>query len=148
MIVYRICSAAFPKNDGEGASIAGGRWNQKGTALIYCAENSSLAALEVLVHASELPADKVIIEVDIPEEVSILKIPETGLPKNWSDVVAPSETQALGTAWASSGSTAVLSVPSTVNPRERNYLLNPAHPDFRKIKFSKPQRFVFDPRLK
>jgi RES domain-containing protein len=37
---------------------------------------------------------------------------------------------------------------SVVVPYERNYLLNPAHPDFPKIRFSAPKPFVFDKRLK
>jgi hypothetical protein len=28
-----------------------------------------------------------------------------------------------------------------------NYLLNPAHPDFKKIRPGKPESFTFDPRL-
>lgn len=147
MTAYRICSAEFPKNDGDGAKQAGGRWNHKGTAMIYCAENSSLAALEILVHGTELPANKVIIEAEIPDDL-ILALQAEALPKGWSDLVAPVETKALGTAWAGKGTTAVLSVPSVVNQTERNFLLNPEHPDFKKIKFSRPQPFVFDPRLK
>ena len=53
----------------------------------------------------------------------------------------------IGTSWAKSGATAVLSAPSVVVPNERNYLLNPAHPDFSKIRFSAPKPFVFDKRL-
>jgi hypothetical protein len=32
-------------------------------------------------------------------------------------------------------------------PHESNYLLNPAHPDFKKITLGKPELFSFDPRL-
>ncbi|MEO5924239.1 MAG: RES family NAD+ phosphorylase [Bryobacteraceae bacterium] len=57
-------------------------------------------------------------------------------------------TQGLGSRWAAGKVTAVMSVPSAVIPHERNYLLNPAHPDFAKIKFKRPRPFVFVPRLK
>jgi len=30
---------------------------------------------------------------------------------------------------------------------ELNYLLNPAHQNFRKIAIGKPEKFTFDPRL-
>ena len=30
---------------------------------------------------------------------------------------------------------------------ETNYLLNPAHPDFKKVNIGKPEPFAFDPRL-
>jgi len=63
--------------------------------------------------------------------------------------VAPRSADALkdiGTAWASSGTTAVLLVPSAV-VNEQNYLLNPLHPDFAKLTMGTPERFDFDSRL-
>lgn len=51
------------------------------------------------------------------------------------------------THWAKGLSTAVLSVPSAVIPCERNYLLNPAHPEFGRIWFASPEPFYFDDRL-
>jgi RES domain-containing protein len=44
--------------------------------------------------------------------------------------------------------TAVLKVPSAIIDLEYNYLLNPAHPDFEKIKIRSVNKFTFDPRLK
>lgn len=41
--------------------------------------------------------------------------------------VATKKTKDIGTSWAKSGATAVLSVPSVVVQNERNDLLNPAH---------------------
>jgi RES domain-containing protein len=41
----------------------------------------------------------------------------------------------------------VLELPSVIIRGEPNYLLNPAHPDFRKIVIGKPEPFSFDPRL-
>ncbi|HZP41975.1 MAG TPA: hypothetical protein VFD84_10765 [Candidatus Binatia bacterium] len=38
-------------------------------------------------------------------------------------------------------------MPSAVVPEERNYLLNPAHRDFRRIAFGAPRPFSFDPRV-
>lgn len=148
MTVYRICKAKYPANDGEGARLAGGRWNHKGTPLVYCGATASLCALEVLAHSAKLPADMIVIGAGIPKSVSIRTIEETDLPANWRGPVATRKTKDIGTSWAKSGATAVLSVPSVVVPNERNYLLNPAHPDFSKIRFSTPKPFVFDKRLK
>ncbi len=147
MTVYRICKAKYPANDGEGARLAGGRWNHKGTPLVYCGATASLCALEVLAHSAKLPADVIVIGARIPQSVSIRTIEETDLPATWSGPVATRKTKDIGTSWAKSGATAVLSVPSVVVPNERNYLLNPAHPDFSKIRLSAPQPFVFDKRL-
>jgi RES domain-containing protein len=41
----------------------------------------------------------------------------------------------------------VLAVPSAIVPRETNYLLNPAHPDFRRLRIGRPEPFSLDPRM-
>jgi RES domain-containing protein len=88
-----------------------------------------------------------VIPVEIPSGVSVREVGETDLPRSWRTTPAPPALQELGTRWASAGLTAVLSVPSVVVPRERNYVLNPAHPDFRLIRPGSPEPFVFDPRV-
>jgi len=55
--------------------------------------------------------------------------------------------QALGDCWIESKESAVLEVASIVVPHEHNYLLNPAHPDFKNIATEPPSLFHFDPRL-
>ena len=56
-------------------------------------------------------------------------------------------TRELGTTWADAMETVLLVVPSTVLPRERNYLINPQHPDFSRITFHEAEPFSFDKRL-
>ena len=41
----------------------------------------------------------------------------------------------------------MLAVPSAIVPPESNYLLNPAHPDFKRIKIGKLSTVETDPRL-
>jgi len=41
----------------------------------------------------------------------------------------------------------VHAVPSVIIPREMNYLINPAHPQFEELIWREPQPFRFDPRL-
>jgi len=127
VIVFRLGSSRHPANDGIGASLYGGRWNHKGTAVIYTAESRSLCALEILANADELADDYVATPIEMPDELDI--------------------TRDIGTNWQKALATAVLSVPSAVIPRERNYILNPAHPDFNRIRFSSPEPFYFDDRL-
>jgi RES domain-containing protein len=51
MQVYGLAKANHPRDlSGIDARIAGGRWNVKGTALLYTAENRALATVEYLVH--------------------------------------------------------------------------------------------------
>ena len=150
MRVYRICKKAHAAFDGEGARLHGGRWNRRGTAVIYASESLSLAALELLVHAepSLLPADLVSVIADVPESVSIESVAARELPRDWRRYPAPEALADRGTEWAKSGRTAVLAVPSALIPRERNFLLNPAHPDFRKIRPQTPEPFALDARLR
>jgi len=148
VIVYRICSSKYPINDGEGSRLYGGRWNHKGTPLLYCRSTISLCALEVLANSSGLPASMVVIAAETPDNLVIPAYTENDLPFDWNAPIPPSLTKELGTIWAKSMSSLAISVPSAVVPDERNYLVNPRHPDFSKIKFSAPKPFVFDPRLK
>jgi RES domain-containing protein len=59
MRAYRLCRARYPAYDGEGARRAGGRWNSKGTRILYMSENRSLSVLEVLVHLTDTLPDKI-----------------------------------------------------------------------------------------
>ena len=147
LVKSRFAATAF---DGEGARRQAGRWNSEGTPVVYAASTVSLAALELLVHADveDMPPGYVVIPVDIPESVRIESIEISTLPKRWRECAPyPRRCQALGDAWFVSKRTAVLTVPSVVVPMERNCLLNPAHPDFRKLLIGKPEIFRFDERL-
>jgi RES domain-containing protein len=148
--VWRICKRAHAAFDGEGARKAGGRWNPRGVAVVYASETLSLAALELLVHADPalLPEDLVAIEADVPETVPVRRIEPETLPRGWRRHPSPQALASLGGDWAKSLETAVLSVPSALVPREANFLLNPAHADFRKIRVGKPEPFDLDPRLR
>ena len=150
--VYRICKTKYATTafDGEGAFRFGGRWNRRGTRMIYTAESLALAALEMLVHLDD---DDLILAysylvADIPAELILPVMDFRSLPKKWNASPTPASLQQLGDAWVREQVSAVLEVPTAIVPREKNYLLNPAHPDFVKIKLKKPERFVFDERLR
>lgn len=135
--------------DGEGARIYGGRWNSPGTPVVYTAQSESLAALELLVHlhSSELLTSYSAIPVDFDDDL-VEVLPPAKLPRNWSAHPAPSALQQIGDRWAAAGRSLVLQVPSAIVPREHNYLLNPIHPDFRRVVIGRASRFRFDPRLR
>jgi RES domain-containing protein len=148
--VYRLCKtkhAASPL-DGEGARKRGGRWGPAGIPIAYCSATISLCALELLVNmdVSVAPTDYVSIAVTIPDE-DIEDLPEKVLPKGWEGFPYPGKVQALGRDWAVSKRSLVLRVPSAVVPVERNYLVNPLHPDFPRVTWKVPRPFAFDPRL-
>jgi RES domain-containing protein len=116
--------------------------------MLYCGATASLCVLEVLARSAMLPADMIVVQARIPHSLSIRTVEESDLPPNWSSPMPSKKTRDLGTDWIKSGATAVLSVPSVIVPSEKNYLLNPAHPDFARIRFLLPRPFTFDRRLK
>jgi RES domain-containing protein len=149
--VWRITSARFADSafDGEGARRYGGRWNHPGTALVYCSATLSLAALEYFVHLEpELAPDGLVaVAAEIPAAVAVELLEVAVLPADWRAYPAPDRLRDLGSGWVRGGRTAVLSVPSSVIPHERNLLLNPAHPDFARIRRRDAEPFSFDPRM-
>ena len=149
LTVWRLVTARFARSafSGDGARLYGGRWNRKGVPLVYTAATQSLAMLEMLVHDEPLRARYVIIEARIPSGVRIDRVMVEDLPADWRNIAAREKLQAIGTEWAKKRSAAVLAVPSAVIPAESNYLLNPLHRDFRRIRVGKPQRFETDLRL-
>jgi RES domain-containing protein len=148
--VWRLVAAlhAAKAFTGEGALLAGGRWNSKGGRMVYTASTLSLAALEILVHAEfpEIGLEYVSIPVEVEKE-NIQKLPDAKLPKDWQVEPSPVSTRKIGDAWLASGHSAVLEVPSKIIPAEKNYLLNPLHADFSKLRIGKKSRFSFDARL-
>jgi RES domain-containing protein len=147
--VWRLCKRRHAALDGEGARLAGGRWNSRGTAVVYASDSLSLAALELLVHCDPalLPDDLVAIAIGIPDGLAIRRVEAADLPRSWRRHPAPESLARMGDEWAKGRTSAVLSVPSAVVPGERNVLLNPAHPDFRRIRAGRSEKFALDARL-
>jgi RES domain-containing protein len=132
---------------GEGAARTGGRWNSRGVSVVYTSSTKSLAAVESLVHLNPPVFFKyVAFRIDFDDaliEVALL----SSLPADWTAQPPPPSSKAVGDVWVRDGRSAVLAVPSVIVSGETNYLLNPAHPDFRKISIGKPEAFAFAPRL-
>ena len=133
MTVFRIVKTKKATADlsGTGAYTYGGRWNNKGTYMVYTSENSSLAFLENLVHQeeSELPPDLYIAEIFFPDTAPLLSVPDKTYPPDWQHLENVRCKQ-LGDHWMSSLEFMAVKVRSAVNPSEFNYLLNPLFPGF------------------
>jgi RES domain-containing protein len=145
IIKRRHIKTAF---NGSGARNYGGRWTSPGVTVVYTAETQSLAVLEVLVHldSPELLQKYLLISVEIDESL-VSDIERSQLPRNWRTDPAPGKVRSIGDRWILAGTSAVLRVPSALIPAENNFLLNPLHPGFRKLRIRKPVNFRFDPRL-
>jgi RES domain-containing protein len=131
--------------DGEGARLAGGRWNSPGRAVVYMAESVALAVLENLVHMArqDFPVGYVCVAAVISDGMDIA----TDLNLRLRVDLRELSSQGLGDWWIDSKESAVLEAPSALVADEHLYLLNPAHPDFVRIVADPPALFHFDPRL-
>jgi RES domain-containing protein len=149
VFVWRLTHHKHVAPDGEGARRYGGRWNRPGTPIVYTSGTLSLAVLEFLVHVDSdiLPESLVSVRATIPESLLIQAIHHSELPRNWKEKIIPVAVQDLGTSWANAATSPVLKVPSVVIEHEWNYVLNPLHPDFKKIRWESAVPFSFDPRF-
>ena len=137
---------------GIGAALTEGyRWNSLNTYLVYTAASRALAMLEVSVHldlSEDLPTDRYYVEIDIPEEITILELNQEDLPENWDAKPPILATQYIGDDFVADGLAAILKVPSSIVPPEFNYLINPNHPDAQKITVVSTTPLSFDRRFK
>lgn len=145
---WRLVSAARLATafDGEGSYRYGNRWIEPGTRVVYLASTTSLAALEVLAHAGtpDHLTEFMAVPVAIPQQ---LVNDLDGLPADWRQSPAPLSTRRTGTAWANSGASAVLRVPSVIVPWEFNFVVNVIHPGFAELELGEARPFRFDRRL-
>jgi RES domain-containing protein len=148
MITFRIAITKY-----AGSLLASGnpaRWNSKDVKVIYTAGSRSLACLENVVHRSSLGLKDNfrIMQIEIPGGLLMDEIKISSLDPGWRAYNQYPYTQALGDEWVNRSATAVLKVPSAIIPEEFNYLLNPLHRDFHKIKYLGSEPFDFDERIK
>jgi len=149
MEVYRISKCEFIDDlSGTGAALYGGRWNSKGSYILYTAATPSLALLESVVHISNIPvAAYCMITLEIPEN-NILEIERDDLPSNWQNHPPPSVLKKIGDQFLRENKRLSLKLPSAIMPEDFNYLLNPSHPDFKKVKVINRRTVPIDDRLK
>ena len=135
--------------DGEGAYLYGGRWSSAGTRLSYTSEHQSLAMLEYFVHldADDAPEDLMLASADVPDDVSREQIEIADLPANWRETPAPPELSRLGDDFIRRAQHCLLIVPSVLAKAERNWLLNPRHPEFPRITIRASEPLSYDARM-
>ena len=133
---------------GEGSRLYGGRWNSRGMAVINVSEHESLAALEVFVHTMPLsPTERYFsFRLDWDDKLTEY-FPIRNLPPGWNAEPPASASMEIGDEWVRRGRSAVLALPSLLSTSELNFLLNPKHPDFKRIKMGSPVEYRFDPRI-
>ena len=150
MKVFRLSKKKYAEElSGKGASKSGNRWNSKGTEIIYTAESRSLAMAELVIHLSlvTLPRDFVMMEIDIPETIKIKELKLSELQENWNQHPTAVSTQKIGDKFIGSTTHCVVKVPSALVNGDFNYLLNPYHKDFKKIKIENIYDFPINRRI-
>lgn len=150
MEVYHLGKTKFAKQlNGEGARLHGGRWNMIGIPCIYTSETKALSILE---YAANVPLE----EMPFSISITVYTIPDNSwkefgldeLPKNWSQIPAPRETKEWGNRHLQEAKFPALKLPSVIIHSEFNFILNPLHPDFKKVSVKEVHSFTFDTRIK
>ncbi len=150
MNVYRLTRKKYANElNGKGAAKFGNRWNSKGVEMVYTADSRSLAMAEVAVHLTlaNLPKDFVMLEIEIPQEISISKLSETDYPDHWNSHPPRTTSQKFGDYFIQLGAYCVLRVPSAVVLGDFNFLINPNHELFKKISIVNQSDFLMDSRM-
>lgn len=143
MVLYRLTKKKYSNElSGIGAAKFGNRWNSKGVEMIYTAENKALSLLEVYVHldTDTIPNDYILLTIYLPDNVEIFQMKQT---HNFE----LKKTRKMGDEFIDKNQFLVMKVPSAIVPGEYNYLLNPDHKDFSKLKIIDSNPFPFDKRL-
>lgn len=141
-----LCPSPRAAFSGEGAAIAGGRWNRRGTRVAYASSTRSLAILEILatIDRADAPSDYVFVSATL-EEHEIERL--ATLPPTWR---APARSEAsieIGENFLAELKHLALAVPSAIVPHEYSYLINPRHPAFESLRVAETMEpFTFDAR--
>jgi len=145
---WRVAKVRHPAYDGTGARLYGARWNSPGQAVIYAADSFAGALLEIIAHSLRprtLPGSHHAVRIDIPDDLVESLAPDA-LP-GWESKGSP-EALAFGDAWLAERRSAALVVPAVpARPVGRNVLINPDHPDARRLVVSEPFDVPWDDRL-
>jgi RES domain-containing protein len=150
MKVFRLSRSKFAGDlSGKGAEIAGGRWNSKGTAMLYTSQSVALCTVEIAVHTplGNIPTDYTLVTIEIPDDLPKEELATGDLPVDWKTLPHSHSTQLIGDDFISAGKNAILKVSSAVIPGEYNFLVNPLHPDSTRILVISAEPYEFDSRL-
>ena len=151
-LIWRLASPAYAHSlDGEGARLAGGRWNSPGQRMIYASSHLSLSVLEVFVHIppslrDDLPELEAVL-LSVPEDAAATTVRIDRFEKLMADSDPLAACRAVGDAWLKSGRELMLTTPSVIVPEEWNVMLNPSHPRMGDVRIERSRRFHFDLRL-
>jgi RES domain-containing protein len=147
MFLWRISNHS--SLNGRGGLYSAARWQSLGRPVVYFAESPSGALTEALVHLelteASFPDHYKLLKAEAPDNTSLRQVAEADLPRNWraNEIV----TRTIGDEWLASANTALLRVPSAIVPETFNSLLNPVHPEAKRIRVLWHREYPWDRRL-
>lgn len=155
MLLWRIAADtpeyASDDRTGKGAELEGGRWNRPGTPILYASSSRALACLETLVHfgaSPTLPLNRFLVELTVPDDLwDARTVFDPDRNTGWNARPAGLVSLDWGTSWAQDGTSLVAEVPSVIVREESNVLVNPLHPDAKRVGVRKVREWFYDPRL-
>lgn len=141
MILWRIAADTrkYGADDlsGAGAGKYPGRWNDDGQPMLYTAPTVAIAVLETAAHVDDagLPLNRYLVQIDVPDNIwkarTVLDV--SALALTWASIPAGRASMLAGAEWLRGMRTAILQVPSVIVPEEAVALINPLHPDAKKL---------------
>ncbi len=148
MVVYRIAACSYIDDlSGKGAALYGGRWNSKDVYMLYTAESPALAMLEAVVHIGRIQEKGYcMVSIELPDD-KLLSLSISDLPADWHSHPAPDQLKKTGDRFIRENKALVIKVPSVLVPEEHNFLINPEHKDFKKVKILSNRQLSIDKRL-
>jgi len=118
----------------EGSRLFGGRWNPKGTGVVYTTSTPELGLIEALAHAPSVPLADLptywVFTLDVPDSIHYFKREE--LPEYWQEDTYE-RTQSWLADWLANPGTLGVALPSVFVPLSYNIILHPAHLLFAQI---------------
>ena len=150
MIVYRIIREKF-RHDAlstEGSRRYGGRWNPKGTGVLYTTSTPELGLVETLAHAPDVRYEDLpkywLSQIEIPDSLRTFQTDE--MPEFWQDRTYE-RTQIWLNDWLESPDVLAVALPSVIVPFSQNIVIHPAHSLFNQVRPLDQQPLRIDSRL-
>ena len=122
--------------------------NDDGQPVLYTAPTIAMAVLETAAHVDDagLPLNRYLVQIEVPVGVWAARtvMDVSKLPVAWAAIPAGRASIQTGAEWLRAMATAILQVPSVIVPEECAALINPLHPDAKKLSAKIVRRFEYN----
>ena len=131
-----------------GSRLFGGRWNPRGTSVLYATSTPELGLVETLAHAPSVRYEELptywVFSLDVPDDIRYYS--RADLPACWQDETYE-RTQGWLKDWLATPDQLGIAVPSVLVPLSYNVILHPVHSLFEQIRVMGQEVQPVDRRL-